>query len=239
MEPPACFDADPVRNEKVKVLSAIRPIALSDTVRAQYRGYKEEPYVAPDSQTATYAALKLLVDNWRWQGVPFYLRSGKAVAQKVSEIVIEFKSPPHVMFDLPEQYQLTSNTLSLCIQPDEGIHLKFETKVPDSVQETRSVDMEFHYSSVFDTRRLPDAYERLLLDTLQGDAALFARSDGIEMGWRLIDPIVQGWQSSDAPPLVSYPVGSWGPAEADELLARHEHIWRRGCHLGEELDDRH
>jgi glucose-6-phosphate 1-dehydrogenase len=239
MEPPACFDADPVRNEKVKVLSAIRPIALSDTVRAQYRGYKEEPYVAPDSQTATYAALKLLVDNWRWQGVPFYLRSGKAVAQKVSEIVIEFKSPPHVMFDLPEHYQLTSNMLSLCIQPDEGIHLKFETKVPDSVQETRSVDMEFHYSSVFDTRRLPDAYERLLLDTLQGDAALFARSDGIEMGWRLIDPIVQGWQSPDAPPLVSYPVGSWGPEEADELLARDEHVWRRGCHLGEELDDRH
>jgi len=229
MEPPACFDADAIRNEKVKVLSACRPVPLSNTVRGQYDGYSEEPDVAPESQTATYAALKLFVDNWRWQGVPFYLRSGKALAEKLTEILIEFKYPPHVMFDLPEDYELTSNLLALCIQPDEGIHLRFETKVPDTVEETRSMDMEFHYRSAFEEERLPDAYERLLLDTLQGDAALFARSDGIETAWRMMDPIVQGWEAPDAPPLVAYPVGSWGPAEADELLARDDHIWRRGC----------
>ncbi len=229
IEPPASFDADAVRNEKVKLLSAIRPIALSDTVRAQYEGYRQEPHVAPGSQTATYAALKIFVDNWRWQGVPFYLRSGKSLAQKATEILIEFLCPPHVMFDLPEDYQLTSNLLSLCIQPDEGIHLRFESKVPDTAQETRSVDMQFHYRSSFEEERLPDAYERLLLDTLQGDAALFTRSDEIEMAWRLIDPVVEGWQSSTAPPLVTYPVGTWGPAEADEILAKDDHLWRRGC----------
>lgn len=229
MEPPACFEADAVRNEKVKVLNACRPVPLSNTVRGQYSGYRQEPAVAPDSQTATYAALKLFVDNWRWQGVPFYLRSGKALAEKVTEILIEFLCPPHVMFPLPEDYQLTSNILALCIQPDEGIHLRFETKVPDTVVETRSVDMEFHYSSSFDVKRLPDAYERLLLDTLQGDAALFTRSDGIEMAWRLIDPLVAAWESPEAPPLAIYPVGSWGPAEAGELLARDDHLWLRGC----------
>lgn len=229
MEPPACFEADAVRNEKVKVLNACRPIPLSNTVRGQYSGYRQEPAVAPDSQTATYAVLKLFVDNWRWQGVPFYLRSGKALAEKVTEILIEFLCPPHLMFDLPEDYQLTSNILAMCIQPDEGIHLRFETKVPDTVEETRSVDMEFHYSSSFDVKRLPDAYERLLLDTLQGDAALFTRSDGIEMAWRLIDPLVAAWESAEAPPLAIYPVGSWGPAEAGELLARDDHLWLRGC----------
>jgi glucose-6-phosphate 1-dehydrogenase len=229
MEPPASFDADAVRNEKVKVMSAIRPIVRRDTVCAQYEGYRAEPDVAPDSQTPTYAALKLFIDNWRWQGVPFYLRSGKGLAEKLTEILVEFMCPPHLMFDLPEGYDLTSNMLSLCIQPDEGIHLRFESKVPDSVEETRSVDMEFHYTSSFEEERLPDAYERLLLDTLQGDAALFTRNDGIEMAWRLIDPVVGGWESPDMPPMVTYPVGSWGPPEADELLARDDHVWHRGC----------
>ncbi|NIN95854.1 MAG: glucose-6-phosphate dehydrogenase [Anaerolineae bacterium] len=233
IEPPASFDADAVRNEKVKLLSAIRPVELKDTVRAQYEGYRQEPHVAPGSQTATYAALQIFVDNWRWQGVPFYLRSGKNLAQKVTEILIEFLCPPHVMFDLPEDYQLTSNLLSLCIQPDEGIHLRFESKVPDTAQETRSVDMEFHYRSSFEEERLPDAYERLLLDTLQGDAALFTRSDEIEMAWRLIDPVAEGWQSSNAPPLVTYPMGSWGPAEADEIPAEDDHLWLRGCGIGD------
>jgi len=233
IEPPASFDADAVRNEKVKLLSAIRPVELKDTVRAQYEGYRQEPHVAPGSHTATYAALKIFVDNWRWQGVPFYLRSGKNLAQKVTEILIEFLCPPHVMFDLPEDYQLTSNLLSLCIQPDEGIHLRFESKVPDTAQETRSVDMEFHYRSSFEEERLPDAYERLLLDTLQGDAALFTRSDEIEMAWRLVDPVVEGWQSSNAPPLVTYSVGSWGPAEADEILAEDDHLWQRGCGIAD------
>ncbi|MFQ5614215.1 MAG: glucose-6-phosphate dehydrogenase [Anaerolineae bacterium] len=229
MEPPASFDADALRNEKVKVLKATRPIALADSVRAQYNGYCEAPGVAPDSQTATYAALKLFVDNWRWQGVPFYLRSGKSLARKTSEIIIEFQCPPHVMFELPPGNNLTPNVLAICIQPDEGIHLKFETKVPDSAQATRSVDMEFHYRSSFDDLVLPDAYERLLLDALKGDAALFARSDEIEMAWQLIDPVIRGWESPETPPLAVYEPGSWGPVEADEFLARDGRVWRLGC----------
>lgn len=229
MEPPASFDADALRNEKAKVLSAVRPLALADTVRGQYRGYCEAPDVAPDSATPTYAALKLFVDNWRWQGVPFYLRSGKAMAGKTSEIVIRFQCPPHVMFDLPAGEELTPNILSICVQPDEGIHLKFELKEPDSDQDTRSVDMEYHYRSSFGEGALPDAYERLLLDALQGDAALFARSDEIERAWGLIDPIIKGWETQDAPPLVSYEQGSWGPSEADDLLTRDGRIWRLGC----------
>jgi glucose-6-phosphate 1-dehydrogenase len=229
MEPLASFNADAVRNEKVKVLSAIRPIALGDTVRAQYRDYCETPDVAPCSQTPTYAVLKLFVDNWRWQGVPFYLRSGKALAEKNSQIVVEFQCPPHLMFNLPPGHDFTPNILSLCIQPNEGVHLKFETKVPDSAQETRSVDMEFHYHSSFEGV-LPDAYERLLLDALHGDASLFTRSDEIEMAWQLIDPVVQGWEENPAAlPLVTYEPGSWGPVEADELMARDGRVWRQGC----------
>jgi glucose-6-phosphate 1-dehydrogenase len=228
-EPPSSFEANALRNEKVKVLKATRPIALTDTVRAQYRGYREAPAVAAESQTPTYAALKLYLDNWRWQGVPFYLRSGKAMAEKSSEIVIQFQCPPHLMFDLPEDYELTSNVLAMCIEPDEGIHLKFETKVPDSEQDMRSVDMEFHYRSSFGDEMLPDAYERLLLAALKGDASLFARSDGIENAWRLIDPILRGWETPDAPPLASYEPGSWGPREAEELMARDGRAWRKGC----------
>jgi len=229
MEPPAAFSAKALRDEKVKVLSAIRPVALGDTVRAQYQGYRQTPGVVPDSQTPTYAALKLFVDNWRWQGVPFYLRSGKALAEKVTEIVIEFERPPHVMFDLLPGQEFTANILSLGIQPDEGIHFKFQAKVPGSAQEMRLVDMAFHYRSSFGIETLPDAYERLLLDTLQGDASLFARSDEIELAWQLIDPIVQGWESPDAPPLATYEPDSWGPTEADDFLAREGHVWRRGC----------
>jgi glucose-6-phosphate 1-dehydrogenase len=229
MEPPASFEADAIRNERVKLLGAIRPIPLSDVIRAQYAGYCATEGVAPDSKTATYAALKLYVDNWRWQGVPFYLRSGKALAEKVTEIMIEFRDPPHVMFDLQPDDELTPNILSLCIQPDEGVHLKFETKVPGSAQDTRSVDMEFHYRSSFSGVPLPDAYERLLLDALQGDAALFTRSDGIEAAWRLIDPLVKGKDAPGGVSLASYEPGSWGPVEADDFVARDGRVWRRGC----------
>ena len=229
MEPPASFNADALRNEKVKVLSATRPIALRDTVRAQYRGYRQAKGVTADTQTATFAALKLFIDNWRWQGVPFYLRSGKTLARKASEIVIQFQCPPHVMFELPEDHSFTPNTLHLRIQPDEGIHLTFETKVPDSAQETSSVDMAFQYRSSFPDETLPDAYERLLLDALKNDASLFARSDEIELAWRLVDPVVEGWQSSDAPPLSTYDPGSWGPTKSDEFLARDGRVWRSGC----------
>jgi glucose-6-phosphate 1-dehydrogenase len=229
MEPPSSFQADALRNEKVKVLSAVRPIVSHDTIIGQYEGYCQAPGVTPDSKTPTFAALKMYVDNWRWQGVPFYLRSGKALAKKVSEIVIEFKSPPHLMFDLKEGAHITPNMISICIQPDEGIHLKFETKVPDSYQESRSVEMEFHYRSSFGSHKLPDAYERLLLDAMNGDAALFARSDEIELAWSLIDPVIAYSSSPSAPPLSHYESGTWGPPEAQQLMSRDGKLWHRGC----------
>ncbi len=232
MEPPASFEANALRNEKVKVLSATRPVADQDIVHAQYQGYCDAQDVAPGSQTATYAALKLYVDNWRWKGVPFYLRSGKALARKTSEIIVEFKQPPHLMFDLSEDDDgLKPNILSLCIQPDEGIHLRFEAKLPGSNQVTRSVNMEFHYKESFGGSALPEAYERLLLDAMRGDASLFARSDEIELAWKLIDPVVALCESADAPPLTDYEFGSWGPPEAEELLSRDGRIWRMGCDI--------
>ncbi len=229
MEPPASFAADAVRNEKAKLFHAVRPIDLAETVRARYDGYAQAEGVAPDSQTPTYAALKLYIDNWRWQGTPFYLRSGKALTKKMTEIIVEFKKPPHLMFDFVEDEDFTPNILSLCIQPDEGIHLKFEAKVPDKL-ETRSVDMEFHYESSFKGEALPDAYERLLLNALNGDAALFTRSDGIEAAWRLMDPIIQGWEmEAKAPAMAAYTTGSWGPEAGRALLARDGRVWRLSC----------
>jgi len=229
MEPPASFEADAVRNEKVKLFKAIPPLSLSDTIRAQYNGYQEVDGVAPNSQTPTYAALKLQVNNWRWQGVPFYLRSGKAMAEKTTEIIIEFQKPPHIMFDDVCDDDFTANVLSICIQPDEGIHLRFEAKVPDSSR-TDSVDMEFHYRSSFKGNSLPDAYERLLLDAIRGDASLFTRSDGIEEAWRIVDPIIDGWETNEeAPPMATYESGSTGPEAAELLLERDGRVWRSGC----------
>ena len=233
MEPPASLEANAVRNEKAKVLGNVRPIRLEDTVRAQYEGYRRAERVAADSQTATYAAAKLYIDNWRWKGVPFYLRSGKALAARSSSIIVEFQAPPDVMFGLARQEAFTPNMLSICIQPDEGVHLRFETKVPDTVAESRSANMDFSYREAFPDIALPDAYERLLLDALKGEASLFARSDGIEMAWRLLDPVLAGWEMvPELSPLRTYAPKSWGPAEADELLAREGHVWRLGC--GEE-----
>ncbi len=230
MEPPASLDADAIRNEKVKVLGTVRPISLTDTVRGQYEDYRKTEGVAPDSATPTYAALKLYIDNWRWKGVPFYLRSGKAMPTKSSAIIVEFQPPPDVIFNLSGKQAFTPNFLSICIQPDEGIQLRFETKVPDTVADSRSVNMSHSYHEAFPDIVLPDAYERLLLDALKGDAALFARNDGIENAWRLIDPIIAGWDASpqDAP-LEIYPHNSWGPAAADALLAKGGHAWRMGC----------
>lgn len=229
MEPPASFNATALRNEKVKILNSIRPAAIGDTVRAQYRGYATTPGVAPGSTTPTYAALKLYVDNWRWYGVPFYLRSGKALAAKTSQIRVRFRCPPHLMFPRAPDEPFTPNTLSICIQPNEGIHLNFEAKVPDSTSDTRSVNMDFRYRNAFGDGQIPDAYERLLLDALHGDASLFTRSDEIEAAWRLIDPILAAWETPNAPPLTLYKPGSWGPAAADRLLRRDGHVWRLGC----------
>jgi glucose-6-phosphate 1-dehydrogenase len=236
MEPPSSFNADAVRNEKAKLFESIRPIKLENTVRAQYEGYAGTEGVAVGSQTPTYAALKLLIDNWRWQGVPFYLRSGKAMNRKSSEIIIEFRKPPHLMFHLPPESTFSPNVLSLCIQPDEGIHLRFQAKVPDSDQEMRPVDMDFHYPSSF-KGGLPDAYERLLLDALGGDASLFTRSDGIEASWRLVDPVIRGWEEKNIPILSLYARGTPGPREADELLERDGHFWREGCTAVEGMAD--
>ena len=228
MEPPASFEADSVRNETFKLLSSIRPVALTDTVRAQYEGYRQTEGVAQDSQTPTFAAIKLYIDNWRWKGVPFYLRSGKSLAVKTSQVIVEFQRPPHLMFHLPDEYKFIPNIFSLCIQPDEGIHLMFEAKVPDSDQEMRSVDMDFHYRDSF-SGVLPDAYERLIMEALRGDASLFTRSDGIEAAWKLIDSITNGWETSNIPDMSLYRRGSWGPSESSALLARDERLWRLGC----------
>jgi len=228
MEPPASFAADAVRNEVMKVLTSIRPLDIADTVRGQYRGYKDLPGVAENTQVPTYAALKLNIDNWRWKGVPFYLRSGKTLATKTSEIIVQFQRPPHLMFSLPSEESLQPNMLSMCIQPNEGIHLSIGAKVPDSTQEIRSVDMDFLYNSSFQ-KSLPDAYERLLLNALESDASLFTRSDAIEASWRLIDPILKGWETSNNPALELYEPGSWGPPGANQLLERDGRVWRLGC----------
>ncbi len=228
MEPPASFEADSVRNEVFKLLSSIRPVVLSDTVRAQYEGYLQSEGVAPNTQTPTFALIKLFIDNWRWKGVPFYIRSGKSLAKKTSQIIVEFQRPPHLMFRLPDEKKFIPNILSLCIQPDEGIHLLFEAKMPDSEQDMHPVDMEFLYKDTF-SGVLPDAYERLLLEALEGDASLFTRSDCIEAAWKLTDSIVGGWESSGIPELSLYRRGSWGPTEAMNLMARDGRIWRLGC----------
>lgn len=231
MEPPAEFNATSLRDEKVKVLKAVRRLTMeevkSNTVRAQYRTYRDEKGVAPNSKTPTFTALKLFIDNWRWRNVPFYIRSGKALGQKISEISIQFRHVPHLMFPLKEDKQLPPNILRLCIQPDEGMHLGFETKMPGAGMSTRSVDMAFLYEQDFGKGKLPDAYERLLLDALQGDASLFTRSDEIELAWRLVDPILEGWQTRYAPSLQFYEIGSWGPSKADEFIQADGRIWHQ------------
>jgi glucose-6-phosphate 1-dehydrogenase len=233
MEPPAAFDANTLRDERVKTLRAIRPLTPAEicrqTVRAQYEGYADTDGVADDSETATYAALELYIDNWRWRGVPFYLRSGKALAHKVSEIIIQFKEPPHMMFTIPPDEPISANYLALCLQPHEGFHQRIELKEPGRTVALRSVDMDFHYEELFHPESVPEAYETLLHNVLEGDPTLFTRSDGIEAAWRLIDAILEAWQNEDAPPLTSYAPGSWGPAQADKLLKKNGRHWRHGC----------
>jgi len=229
MEPPASFNADALRNEKVKILSAIRPFqdheVAENTVRGQYWGYRNEPDVRKNSSTPTFAAMRLFINNWRWQGVPFYLRSGKCMAEKQTQIIIRFKEPPLAMFPMPSGQKMTPNMLVLYLQPDEGVHLRFEAKAPDTVAETRSVDMEFHYAESFGPTAIPEAYERLLLDAIQGDASLFTRADEVEMAWGLINPILETWETKQTPPLAAYEPGTWGPSLADSMLARDGRSW--------------
>ena len=233
MEPPSAMDADSLRNNKVEVLKAIRrwtpeEAALS-TVTGQYKGYLDERGVASDSSTGTYAAIRLYVDNWRWQGVPFYLRTGKSMADKVSEIVIQFRCPPHVMFSADAGEELSPNVLSLCLQPDEGIHLKIGVKVPDQGMMMGPQNLAFHYNSAFQNQAIPEAYERLLQDSLEGDAALFIRSDHIEEAWRIVDPLIQAREQLGILRPEVYEPGSWGPNGADSLLSQNGHGWQRVC----------
>ena len=230
MEPPISLDADSLRNKKVEVLQAIQrwtpQEAIHHSVRGQYRGYRGEPNVPPDSMTATYAALRIMLDNWRWQGVPFYLRSGKALAEKVSDVVIQFKRPPYHLFSPDQQSVPAPNTLVLRLQPDEGVHLNFQVKVPDQEMTLSPMNMVFHYESAFTDQQIPEAYQRLLQDALEGDASLFIRSDHIEEGWRIVDPLTQAWEdSSSTAPLHIYEPGSTGPDAADALLAQDGRSW--------------
>ncbi|HET59492.1 MAG TPA: glucose-6-phosphate dehydrogenase [Chloroflexi bacterium] len=225
MEPPAAFNATYLRNEKVKVLQAIRPIALEDVVLGQYDGYCQTDRVAPDSRTPTYAAMKLYIDNWRWQGVPFYLRSGKALPDKTSEISIYFRNPPHNLFSFEGGVDQSPNVLSIIIQPNEGIHLSFATKQPDSYKEIQSVNMNFYYSQSFGNEPLPDAYERLLLDAINGDASLFARADEIELAWQLMDPVIRFAEDPNKPSPHQYAKNSWGPQAALKLIESNGGCW--------------
>lgn len=227
MEPPVAFNAKALRDEKVKVLQAVPPVGDGDYIFGQYEGYLDNPGVVENSTTPTYLGMKFFVNSWRWQGVPFYLRSGKNLAEKTSEITLQFKQVPHQLFVSDDNVE--PNILSLCIQPDEGIHLQFETKVPGAGMQSDPVLMDFHYGDRYGDQSLPDAYERLLLDALNGDASLFARSDEIEGAWSLMDPVLQTWENDKNPPIAYYKPGSWGPAESDQFLSQDGFAWLQGC----------
>jgi len=249
MEPPISFDADEVRNKQAEVLHAIQPLSpedvLKNMVRGQYGegiidgqrvvGYRQEPDVSTDSNTETFVALKLQIDNWRWAGVPFYLRTGKRLAQRTTEIVIQFRRTPFVLFRNTAVKNLETNRLVIHIQPDEGISLSFGAKVPGSVMRLGLVNMDFDYKSYFGAEH-GTGYERLLRDCMAGDATLFQRADMVEAGWNVIQPIIDVWHALPARGFPNYAAGSWGPVDAEELLERDGRSWRR---IGEEdIDDR-
>jgi glucose-6-phosphate 1-dehydrogenase len=239
MEPPTTFEADVLRDEKVKVIRAIAEMTpdeiRSEVVRGQYgpgwvaakpvKGYREEPEVNPESETETYVAARFEVDDWRWSGVPFYLRTGKRLPKRASEIAIQFKEVPHRLFQ-ESSTDPDPNLLAIRIQPDEGIMLRFGAKVPGLGLDVRSVTMDFTCGSAF-TVDSPDAYETLILDALLGDASLFTRADEVEAAWARVTPILETWADGDPPDFPNYEAGTWGPAEADALLARDGRRWRR------------
>ena len=233
MEAPVRFQATAVRNEKVKVLEAIRPLEAAEvaaaSVRGRYDGYLAEPGVAADSRTATFGAVRLEIDNWRWQGVPFFLRSGKAMSCRTTQIVIGFRQPPLELFSTGRRPgQREANRLVIQIQPAEGIQLHIHTKVPGEGMRLRYTDLEFSYSRQFGGR-LPEAYEPLLLDVMHGDASLFARADEVERSWEIIDPFIAAWGRGDGPPLDEYEPGGWGPRSAIDWIAAQGHAWFDQC----------
>ncbi len=243
MEPPVSLSSDGIRNEKTKALEATRISNVRQipeaAIRAQYvagwmagksiPGYREEPKVNPESTTPTYVALKLECDTWRWRGVPFYLRTGKRMPKKVSEVAIHFREVPLLLFPSAAR-EVSPNVLVLRIQPNEGIALRFEAKMPGPEIRTRSVDMDFRYGTTFG-QGTPDAYDRLLLDCMLGDQTLFTRSDEVEAAWRVVTPVLSAWESSSngssPPPVETYEAGTWGPKAAEDMLARDGRRWRR------------
>jgi glucose-6-phosphate 1-dehydrogenase len=236
MEPPSAFDADSVRIEKLKVLKAIRPISIGQVdrfaVRGQYgpgaidgqpaRGYLQEEGVPADSRTETFAAMILTIDNWRWQGVPFYVRTGKRLKERVSEVTLQFRQPPHLIFR--SETELPASTLTIRIQPEEGISLSFNGKIPGPDLRLGKVQMDFDYARTFGGP-IPEAYETLLLDCLRGDATLYASSDWIEKSWELLMPLLEAWGAPSSRRVPGYPAGSWGPREADQLFDREWRQW--------------
>ena len=246
MEPPASLTADAIRNEKVKVLKSVRVLAPHEVpqhvVRAQYvagkagdkpaPGFLEEERIAADSQTETYVAMRLFIENWRWAGVPVYLRTGKRLPRRATEVVVNFKVPPLQLFqtvectgDVCDLTRAKPNQLIFRIQPDEGIDIRFSAKRPVLQVQVENVAMNFDYAKTWKTE-LPEAYERLLLDVLRGDSTLFTRSDEVESAWRIIDPVLKAWSAYADIPVYSYEAGTWGPKRADELLAERGHKWR-------------
>ncbi len=232
MEAPARFEADAIRDEKVKVLRSVRVMkpedVFSDTLRGQYRTYRDEPGVPRDSETATFGVVKLQIDNWRWQGVPFILRSGKAMSCRTTQIVIQFRAAPHMMFEGGPRVPHESNRLVIQVQPAEGIQLHFLTKVPDAGMKLRLTDLSFNFQDRF-TGGMPEAYQRLLLDVMHGDASLFSRADEVELAWSIVDPIQRGWEHPGVPPLALYETGGWGPPGSVEWMCRQYREWFDSC----------
>jgi len=239
MEPPYSLDPDVVRNAKMEVLRCLRPITDQDvehvTVRAQYSegtargipipGYRRENGIRPDSTTETYVALKCFVENWRWASVPFYLRTGKALPHRASEIAVQFKDIPQILFNANAQQPQPPNVLALRIQPEEGLSLRIVSRVPGTRAQTHPVEMDFQYSDVFG-RPSPEAYERLLLDVMAGDASRFMRRDAVEASWAWITKILEGWHRQGLQRLPEYPAGTGGPVEADRLIEKDGRTWR-------------
>ena len=241
MEPPSSLDANAIRNEVLKVFQSLQPIREEDVpnqvIRGQYTGslirgecvtgYRHEKGVAIDSRTETYVAIKFFINNWRWGGVPFYMRTGKRLPTRVTEIVIHFKQTPHHLFRR-ESGKLSANQLIIRIQPDEGILLKFDMKEPGAGFNVKNVNMDFHYKDLADTR-VPSAYERLLHDVMEGDSTLFSRDDEVETAWKFLEPIQNAWANNKAIKIFGYPAGTWGPEHANELIEGEGLTWRYPC----------
>lgn len=242
MEPPSMFDSNSIRDESLKVFQSLRPIRKDEVenivIRGQYTssvikgekvpGYRDEKGVTPMSRTETYVAMKFYIDNWRWGGVPFYIRTGKRLPTRVTEIVIHFKPTPHHLFKRKTDISQSYNMLVIRIQPDEGILVKFAMKVPGAGFELQNVNMDFHYSDLQD-KELPSAYEKLLLDCMLGDSTLFIRADAVEACWRFIQPVLEVWDDNPEIKVYGYPSGTWGPECADDLIAGTDFMWRYPC----------